>query len=169
MTYNNVCDIRFIKVHENAKLPKRNYIDMVISHTDSSNGKPVYEQIHGTHDAGYDIFCCKDATIPARQAIEIETGIKVGYITPGFWFRIEARSGLGFKNKLFPHFGIIDNTFRGNMSVLIYNNSDEDYTFKRGERIAQLVIYPLITSTIGWTEESESTQRGEKGWGSSGK
>jgi len=157
----DVCDIRFVKTHEDAQLPKRNHENMILA----SIGTPIY----GTHDSGYDIFCCEDKLVPARQAVEVETGIKVGYITPGFWFRIEARSGLGFKHKLCPHFGVIDNAYRGRTSVLIYNNSDIDYIFKKGDRIAQLVIYPLIESTIGWTEEAGSTHRGEKNLGSSGK
>ena len=159
------CVLKFVKTHPNAKLPARNHENIRLG----DEWYIPYVEVMGTHDSGYDIFCCEEKTIPARQAVKVETGIKVGYITPGYWFRIEARSGLGFKHKIFPHFGIVDNGFRGDMAILIYNTSDVDYTFKLGDRIAQLVIYPLINSEIYWTENIESTHRGDKSLGSSGK
>ncbi len=127
------------------------------------------KEVFNTCDSGYDIYCCEDVTIPARGNSEVETGIKLGYIDPGFWIRIEGRSGLGFKHSLFPHFGIIDNSYRGRMSIKVYNNSDTEYVVKKGDRIAQLVVYPVIDYVVDWTEEVQETPRGENNLGSSGK
>lgn len=157
-------EVKFLKTHDNAKLPTRNHGNIILD-----EGTRMQREIPGTCDSGYDIYCCVDEIIPARSAKEIETGITVASITPGYWFRIEARSGLGFKHKLFPHFGIIDNPYRGRTSILIYNNSDVDYKVTKGDRIAQMVLYPVIDFTVDWADEIEATHRGSKNLGSSGK
>lgn len=126
-------------------------------------------EVYGTCDSGYDIFACEDTLIPANGRAVVPTGVKVGYINPGFWFRIEARSGLGFKHGLAPHPGIIDNQYRGDTGICMYNHSSVDYQIKKGDRIAQIVIYPVIDVSMSWTEEVDNTDRGEKGFGSSGK
>jgi len=63
----------------------------------------------------------------------------------------------------------VHNCYRGNCGIKLYNLSDNDYEVKKGERIAQLVFYPLVDVKIEWAEEIHETQRGEKGFGSSGK
>lgn len=144
-------DVKFIKTHEHSILPKRNN-DAV-----------------GVGDSGYDIFAVEDIIIPAKGSKIVPTGIQVAYITPGYWFRIEARSGLSFKYNIIPHFGIIDVGYRGNLGTLLYNLSDKDYQVKVGDRIAQMVIYPLIESNISWSDTVSDTERGDKGFGSSGR
>lgn len=59
-------------------------------------------------------------------------------------------------------------SYRGDLSVLIINLSENDYEIKKGERIAQLVVYPLISAQCGFCDEPLSSNRGEKGFGSSG-
>lgn len=146
--------VNFIKKHKDAKLPKRN-------HTDLLKG-----------DAGYDIFSCEEVTIAPGESIVVPVGIKVGHITPGFWFRIEGRSGLGFKHSMMPHFGIIDNGYRGDLGIKIYNLSKETKTLERGIGIAQFITYRMIKTDVDWMEEPEVPEegiRGEKGFGSSDK
>lgn len=147
----------FVKQHPDAILPEKNH----------------------NNDSGYDIFACEDCTIPGCSTNDgnvevgyavVTTGIKVANIPSHLWFRIEARSGLGFKHGLMPHFGIIDNGYRGNLGVKIYNLKSSPYEVKRGDRIAQLVLYPLVQIPgVGWSEQSLESERGEKGFGSSGK
>lgn len=143
----------FVKRHPDAKLPCQVYSDFK------------------TGDTGYDLTCVEGITVKAGNSGIVLIGLDVGYITPGYWFRIEVRSGLGFKNDLTTHFGVIDNQFRGNLDVKIYNQGKSDYTFKKGDRIAQLVVYKLYQPKISWMniEDVKETKRGIKGIGSTDK
>jgi dUTP pyrophosphatase len=140
-------EIRFKKLDQEAKLPSQNHID----------------------DTGFDVFCSEECFVAPKTAKVVPTGIQVAYITPGYWFRVEARSGLSFKHNLLPHPGIVDSGYRGGLGILMYNHGEEVYNFKPGDKIAQIVIYKLIKSKISWSEEIHETERGGKGFGSSGR
>lgn len=144
-------EVQFVKLHEQAQLPRANNSTLEIG------------------DTGYDVFCVEKTIIPAGQAGVVPTGIKVGYITPGFWFRVEARSGLGFKHDIHPHPGVIDNGYRGDLGIKLYNKSDKDYVFEVGDRVAQLAFYHLIQPRVEWTDTVQDTARGESGFGQSGR
>lgn len=192
-------EVKFKKIHADAQLPTRKHgnRELVSYETDwltkenerfeqerpeqyaagyrigypqevSENGE-VTTNIIGTGDTGYDIFAVGDKVIPARGSAVVDTGIEVAYISPGFWFKIEARSGLGFKYSVAPHPGIVDNPYRGNLGIKLYNYSDVPYEVKKGDRIAQMVFYPIVEPHIGWLGEKVDTERNEKGFGSSGK
>jgi dUTP pyrophosphatase len=143
--------IKFFKTHPDAQLPKQNY------------------KGEGIGDTGFDLICVEDTIVFANSSAIIPVGIKVAYIEPGYWFKIEARSGLGFVFNLEPHCGIIDNSYRGDCGVKIFNFNTKDYLFKKGDKVAQLIVYELIQPTIEWANEIEKTERGEKGFGSSDK
>jgi len=143
--------VLFYKTHPDAVLPERNHKETL------------------TGDSGYDVTAVEDTVIPARGAAVVPVGLKLAYLPPGFWIRIESRSGLQFKYGLQAFNGIIDNQYRGDMGIRILNHSDSDYIAKKGDRVAQLVIYPLIALDSGFAEEVQKTTRGEKGFGSSGK
>ena len=144
-------EIKFVKMHKDAKLPENNHKGDLIG------------------DSGYDLFCVKKTLVESRGSKVIPIGVKVGYITPGYWFKVEARSGLSFNYSLLPHPGIIDNTYRGNLGILIFNHSNDEFIFNKGDKVAQLVIYPLIQIKTDWINEANETERGEKGFGSSDK
>jgi dUTP pyrophosphatase len=144
-------DIEFLMTHDSAVLPKYNHADPY------------------TGDSGLDVCSVAEVMIPARGSAVIPVGLKLAYITPGYWFRVEGRSGLGFNKSIFPHFGIIDNPYRGDMGIKLYNNSDLNYTVKSGDKIAQLIVYPLIQANVKWTTQVKDSKRGEKGFGSSDK
>lgn len=127
------------------------------------------DRLIGTGDTGYDIYSVEDKVIPAGGSDIVNTGIDLAYISPGFWFKIEARSGLGFKHGIQPHPGIVDNSYQGNCGVKLYNFSNEDYNVSKGDRIAQIVFYPVLEADVVWTEEVHETERGSQGFGSSGK
>jgi len=142
-------DIKFVMTHDSAVLPKYNHNDPY------------------TGDSGLDISAVEEITIPAKGWATVPVGLKLAYITPGYWIRVEGRSGVGFKKHIFPHFGIIDNPYRGDMGIKLYNFSDVDQTFKVGDKIAQLIVYPLIQANVNWSDEVTKTNRGDKGFGSS--
>jgi len=148
---NNSIEIQFVKTHVDAVLPAQN-------HTDPLCG-----------DSGLDVTSVTDAVIPARGAAMVEVGLQLGYISPGYWIRVESRSGLQFKHGISAFNGIIDNPYRGNMGIRLLNNTDTDYQVKKGDRIAQFVVYPLVAATTGFIDEPTETSRGSKGFGSSGR
>lgn len=146
-------EIRFVKTHPDAILPSKNHPDRLIG------------------DAGYDLFTVEDTIIPAKGSAVVPVGLKLGYISPGWWFRIEARSGNGFKKGLEPHPGIIDNPYRGDLGIKLFNLSDQDQVIEKGKGAAQFIVYEMVNSFCDWIEEDrvELTDRGEKGFGSSDK
>jgi len=148
---NNTVELHFVKTHPDAVLPTRKHDDPL------------------TGDSGYDLTAVEDCIVPSRGSIVVPVGLKLGFITPGFWIRIESRSGLQFKHNISAFNGIIDCQYRGDLGAKIINNSDIEYHIKKGDRIAQLVVYPLVNSTSSWVKEAQETQRGESGFGSTGK
>lgn len=145
--------VKFVKTHEDAILPTKNDANRY------------------TGDSGYDLFAVEDTIIPARGYAVVDVGLKLGYITPSFWFRIEARSGNGFKKHLEPHPGIIDNGYRGELGVKLFNLSDEDQIIEKGKGVAQFVVYKLENTRVYWMEEEDvkETVRGANKFGSSDK
>ena len=139
--------MEFVKTHKDAVLPNR-----------------AHES-----DSGYDLTSVETVTIPAKGAAIIPVGLTLGYLEPGWWFRIEPRSGLGFKKSIQPHLGIIDNGYRGDLGVKLYNFSDSYWKLPAGSKIAQLVLYPHITANVSWAEEVTEADRGDAGFGSTDK
>ncbi len=124
---------------------------------------------HGIGDTGYDLTAVESATIPPGKSVVVPVGLHLSYISPGYWFKIEPRSGLGFKNSIQPHLGVIDNGYRGDLGVKLYNFHDRTgVSIKKGDRIAQLVVYQLIQPIFEFSDEISSSARGESGFGSSG-
>lgn len=120
-----------------------------------------------TGDSGYDLYAVEYREIEPGNSTVVPVGLQVAYCTPGYWFKIEARSGLGFKHSVAPHPGIIDNQYRGDMGVKVYNNGKEKFQVFTGDKIAQIVMYELIQPIVEWADEVDETDRGEKGFGSS--
>ena len=133
-----------------------------------TNGAAKLPTKNNESDTGFDVYCVEDKFIPARGSVVVDVGLEFAYITPGYWVKVEGRSGLGFKHGISPHPGIIDSGYRGNAGVKLYNNTDTNYEVNIGDRIAQFVVYKNYDVAVeeGDTEESD---RGASGFGSSGK
>jgi len=138
--------LKFEKTHDLAKLPTKNH----------------------ESDTGYDVYSIEDKIIPAKGSAVVAVGLKFAYIPEGYWVKVESRSGLGFKHGILAHPGIIDCGYRGDAGVKLYNLTDKDYEVKAGDRIAQFVVYLNFSMPVEWGKVEE-TERGEKGFGSSGK
>ena len=122
----------------------------------------------GTGDSGFDLVAVEDVYISFGQSAVVPVGLTLADISPGYWCRIEPRSGLGFKHSIQPHLGVIDNGYRGDLAVKLYNfSNDTDYQVKKGDKIAQLVFYPLLQPEIQFTNTLTRTDRGSDGFGSS--
>ncbi len=108
--------------------------------------------------------------IPAGGNAVIPTGIAIS-VPEGYAAFIFARSGLGIKHGITPRncVGVIDSDYRGEVCVGLQNLSAEDYTVSPGDRIAQMAIMPVMPAIFVETEELSQTERGEGGFGSTGK
>lgn len=122
--------------------------------------------------AGADLYACLEApvTIGAGETVFIPTGIALE-VPKGCAGLIYARSSLGTKRGLAPanKVGVIDSDYRGEIAVVLHNHSATAQEIAPGERIAQLVITPVLTPAYEEASELTDTQRGSGGFGSTGK
>lgn len=121
---------------------------------------------HAT-DAGLDLRTPVDVTVLEKSSVEIDTGVHVELPrgTTGF---LKSKSGLNVKHGIVSE-GVIDVGYTGSIHVKLYNNSIHDYTFKAGDKITQLVILPCLTPELILVNALESTERGDGGFGSTGR
>lgn len=124
--------------------------------------------------AGIDLramFDDAELVIEPGQTILIPTGIAVGMQSTDMAATILPRSGLGHKHGIVLGnlVGLIDSDYRGQLQVSAWNRSEVPYSIKRGERIAQLMFVPVIQPDFVLVDVLTETDRGEGGFGSSGK
>lgn len=119
-------------------------------------------------DAGADLRSAVAGVIPARGKQLIATGIRLK-LPPGHVGLIWPRSGLAIKHSLDCGAGVIDSEYRGEVKVLLFNHSDEDYPVKPGDRIAQLLVQKVEQVEFIQVDQLEDTNRGDNGFGSTGK
>ncbi len=122
--------------------------------------------------AGADLYALSDGdiVIESGKTVLVHTGIAMA-IPEGFVGLVFARSGLATKRGLAPanKVGVIDSDYRGEIMVPIYNQSDKDAVIESGERIAQLALIPYLTADFEETDTLDETDRGESGFGSTGR
>jgi len=123
--------------------------------------------------AGADLYACIDAdqaVIRPHETKLIPTGISLE-IPEGYGGFIYARSGIATKRGLAPanKVGVVDSDYRGEVMVALHNHSDKEASIDNGERIAQLVIAPFLAVNFTEADELSDTERGEGGFGSTGK
>lgn len=123
--------------------------------------------------AAADLCACIDAplTVYPGQRAKIPTGIAIEYEDRNVAALICARSGLSAKHgiSLTNGVGLIDPDYRGELLVSVVNLSDVPYTFTDGERAAQLLLVPIMRGEFSEADELTATERGEGGFGSTGK
>lgn len=128
--------------------------------------------------AGYDLFAYsaegyKDDEqwlVKPGEVVKVHTGIAVA-IPENCFIGIYARSGLGIKSGIVPSncVGVIDSDYRGEIIVALYNHSFNTFEFKKGDRIAQMILQEYKKSIISVVDELNETDRGAGGFGSTGK
>ena len=122
--------------------------------------------------AGYDLYADvkENVQIKPHETVKIGTGLAME-IPDGYFGAIFARSGLATKEGLRPAncVGVCDSDYRGEYIIAIHNDSEETRTITAGERIAQLVVMPYLPVTFDEVSELTDTNRGEGGFGSTGK
>lgn len=128
--------------------------------------KGAFEVVHAHEDdAGYDLRTPYDFTIYDNKVIDtgVHMEIPKGYV--GF---LKSKSGLNVKHSLTGE-GVIDSGYTGSIVVKLYNNSEEPHKFNKGDKIIQIVLLPVYTPDIEYVDELDDTERGNQGFGSSGK
>lgn len=149
-----------IKLDEGAKMPTKAY----------------------NTDAGFDIYSREDKVVPARGSAIFDTGIHIDlpsfavnsggdfsfsmkFLTAGV---LASKSGLNVKHNITSE-GIIDISYTGSIVVKLYNHGDTDYEVKKGDKISQLLIVPILPVELELVDELKGGERGNNGFGSSGK
>lgn len=136
-----------------------------------NNAKMPFRATPGS--AGMDLYACLDqpVTIPPHEIRMIPTGIAIALESPDFVAYLYARSGLAIKHGIAPAncVGVIDSDYRGEVCAGLLNATEKEFTIEPGERIAQLVIAPVILPEIEEVDELDETQRGAGGFGSTGR
>ena len=122
--------------------------------------------------AAMDLHACLDeaVTIPARGRTVVPTGVAIALPSPDYVALVFARSGLGIKHGVAPSncVGVIDSDYRGEVMVGLQNSGDTDYTIQPGDRIAQLMVIPVVQAQVRMVDELDETRRGSGGFGSTG-
>eukprot|EP00877_Chromochloris_zofingiensis_P003311 jgi/Chrzof1/12981/Cz07g15060.t1 len=119
------------------------------------------------HAAGYDLSSAEDCVIPAKGKYCVGTQIKIA-VPSGTYGRVAPRSGLAAKHFIDVGAGVIDEDYRGEVKVLLFNHSDVDFAVKKHDRIAQLILEKICTPEVVEVQELCETDRGLGGFGSTG-
>jgi len=123
--------------------------------------------------AGIDLRACVESSteVAAGETILIPTGMSIFIDDPSLAAVILPRSGLGHKHGIVLGnlVGLIDSDYQGPLMVSLWNRGSETFSFEPGDRIAQLVFVPIVQVGFDVVEEFESSQRGEGGFGHTGK
>lgn len=127
---------------------------------------------HGSeYSAGYDLYACipTETIVKPFSTLEVGTGLAIA-LPEGTFGAIYARSGLATREHLRPAncVGIIDSDYRGEIKIIIHNDSEEIQKITPGERVAQLVLQKYIPMSFQEVDELDETARGEGGFGSTG-
>ena len=139
--------LRFKKIHTDATLP---------SYAHAS-------------DAGMDVRSVEDVTVPAKGRVLVHTGL-VMLLPPMYEAQVRPRSGLALKHVItvLNTPGTIDSGYRGEVGVILANFGDSDFQVKKGDKVAQIVVAPVVQAEIEEVSEIDETDRGAGGFGSTG-
>ena len=142
-----------IKLDEGAKMPTKAYAT----------------------DGGFDIYSREDKVVPARGSAIFDTGVHIDLpklqicdqvlLTAGM---LKSKSGLNVKHNITSE-GVIDIGYEGSIVVKLYNHGDTDYEVKKGDKISQLCIVPIVPVELELVDELVGGERGNNGFGSSGR
>lgn len=117
-------------------------------------------------EAGYDLTAAWDAYLPPGAVTAVRTGIALE-LPPGHAGLIWGRSGKA-RQGLYSVGGVIDETYRGELTVLLHNANAHELTIEAGMRVAQLLVQPVASFEVEEADELSATERGGLGFGSTG-
>ena len=144
-------------------------IKVLVKKLESSVKLPSYKT---SGASGMDLiaFIEKSVSVKSKTSSIIPTGLSVAF-QEKYEIQIRPRSGLAAKNNItvLNTPGTIDSDYRGEIKVIIYNHGDDDFIINNGDRIAQMVLSPIIKMDLEEVKNLPKTIRGEGGFGSTGK
>lgn len=144
-------------------------VKVLIKKLDPQVELPEYKT---TGASGMDLlaFIKKSVTVKPKTSLLIPTGLSVAF-SEDYEIQIRPRSGLAAKNNIsvLNTPGTIDSDYRGEIKVIIYNHGDNDFIINNGDRIAQMILTPVIKMKLEETLDLPETIRGKSGFGSTGK
>jgi dUTP pyrophosphatase len=119
--------------------------------------------------AGYDLHSAYDYKVPARGKEMVKTDLAIS-VPQGTYGRIAPRSGLAWKNSIDVGAGVIDRDYTGNVQIVLYNHSNDDFVIKAGNRVAQLILEKIVDDAqlVEIKEDLDITLRNSGGFGSTG-
>nr|XP_044988826.1 deoxyuridine 5'-triphosphate nucleotidohydrolase, mitochondrial-like [Jaculus jaculus] len=145
-TENGASRLRFVGLSEHATAPTRG----------------------SARAAGCDLYSAYDYTVPPMEKAIVKTDIQIA-VPPGCYGRVAPRSGLAVKHFIDVGAGVIDEDYRGNVGVVLFNFGKEKFEVKQGDRIAQLICERIFYPEIEEVQVLNDTERGLGGFGSTGK
>jgi dUTP pyrophosphatase len=129
--------------------------------------KAIIPSYAHSNDSGMDLFAIKDEILKAGETKVINIGLSIE-LPENTEAQIRPKSGLSSSSGVSAILGTIDEGYRGEIGVILYNHSAVDYEIKEGKKIAQMVIMPVLRPSIIQVKELSDTSRGEGGFGSTG-
>ena len=117
--------------------------------------------------AGYDLSSAQELTIPVNGRATIQTDISIS-VPRGTYRRTAPRSGLAVKHRIATGAGVIDADYTGPIGIVLFNHGDQEFQIREGDRIAQLILEQIADKPVIEVRELTQTQRGNKGFGSTG-
>lgn len=130
------------------------------------NGAHMPSRSHET-DAGLDLRTPKAVTVPAYGSVTVDTGVHV-VLPHGCAGLLVSKSGLNVRHDI-TSTGLIDEGYTGSIVVKLSNNSGEDYELEAGDKITQLVVIPVVHEPLEQVSAVNATERGDNGFGSTGR
>jgi dUTP pyrophosphatase len=155
---NGMVNLKFKRLIKGVELPKKERGNV---------GIDLYCVINSAVSSGF-VDGRNSLTIPAGERLTFSTGLAVD-IPEGYAIILKDRSGLAVKQGIHVLAGVIDSSYTGELLVCLFNTSNKDYIVKDGDKICQMVVIQDFNVWITETEEMKETQRGDKGFGSSGR
>lgn len=137
--------LKYKKLSEDAKTPTRAY----------------------QGDAGIDLYAAERQYIPAYEWRAIKTGLAFE-IPEGYHLQVHTRSSYA-KYRVQCHLGIIDSGYRNELLIIVHNNGLEDFIVEKGSKFCQIIVAPVPDVTLEEVQELSDSDRGQGGFGSSGK
>ena len=136
-----------------------------ISKTDPEVKTPNYAN---PGDAGMDFYAAESAVIKPNERKTVKTGVKMA-IPAGYVGLLWDKSGLASKKGIKTMAGVIDAGYRGEVGIVLHNLGNEDFIVEKNTKIAQMLIQPIHSPEIEEVNVLDDTERGEGGFGSTGK
>ena len=144
-------------------------VKVLIKKLNSAVKLPEYKT-SGASGMDLTAFIEKPISVKSKTSSLIPTGLSIAF-QEKYEIQIRPRSGLAAKNNItvLNTPGTIDSDYRGEIKIIIYNHGDDDFTINNGDRIAQMVLSPIIKMNLEEVKDLPKTIRGEGGFGSTGK